>query len=192
MKANNKSILIGGLLAIVLIMAVGYAAFATSLSIKGTASVTSKWLVGFSGVTQTCYNGFSKTTQTCSASSTPASTTTWGTIIATGYYQGITLTPTLKQNGDYVEYKLTVKNGGNLGAKLANSFTFAGAALTPGAAKTSGNITVLVTDGCSSYASTAFAANATCEITVKATYSGTTSTAAQSKAITGTITATQA
>ena len=192
MKTNKKSILIGGLLAIVLVMAVGYAAFATSLSIKGTASVTSKWLVGFTGATPSCYNGYSKGAVTCSASSTPSATSSWGTALASGYYQSVTLTPTLTQPGDYVEYTLVVSNGGNLSAILASSFTFDGAALTPGTPKTSGNITVLVTNDCASYASTAFAASNTCNIKVKATYSGTASTANQSKAITGTITATQA
>ena len=44
---KNKNILIGGLLAIVLIMAVGYAAFATQLTVNGTAEITSKWDVHF-------------------------------------------------------------------------------------------------------------------------------------------------
>ncbi len=191
MQTNNKNILIGGLLTLVLIMAVGYAAFATSLNIKGTADITGNWLVGFTDATSTCYNGFSNTTVNCSATSTPAATNSWSNALADGYYQSITLTPTLKQPGDYVEYKLVVSNGGNLSANLASSFTFDGEALTPDTPKSSGNITVLVTNECASYESAAFTASNTCTITVKASYTGTTSTENQSKEIKGTITATQ-
>ncbi len=43
MEQKHKNIIIGGLLAIVVIMAVGYAAFATQLTINGTATIESKW-----------------------------------------------------------------------------------------------------------------------------------------------------
>ena len=42
-KANKKNLIIGGLLAIVLIIAVGYAAFATNLNINGSSEITSNW-----------------------------------------------------------------------------------------------------------------------------------------------------
>ena len=42
-KSNKKNLIIGGLLAIVLIMAVGYAAFATNLNINGSSAITSNW-----------------------------------------------------------------------------------------------------------------------------------------------------
>jgi len=43
MDKKKKNILIGGLLALVLIMAVGYAAFATNLTITGTSNIDSRW-----------------------------------------------------------------------------------------------------------------------------------------------------
>ena len=43
MNKNRKNIIIGGLLALVLVMAVGYAAFATNLNITGTSTIDSKW-----------------------------------------------------------------------------------------------------------------------------------------------------
>ena len=43
MENKNKNVLIGALLAVVFVMAVGYAAFAQQLTINGTAEITSKW-----------------------------------------------------------------------------------------------------------------------------------------------------
>ncbi len=43
MEAKHKNALIGALLAVVFVMAVGYAAFAQQLTINGTAEITSKW-----------------------------------------------------------------------------------------------------------------------------------------------------
>ena len=47
MKKLILCTLLGGLLAIVLVMAVAFAAFSTSLNITGNASITSSWNVGF-------------------------------------------------------------------------------------------------------------------------------------------------
>ena len=46
-ERQKKNMLLGGLLAIVVLMGIAYAAFATSLNITGTASVTSNWCIGF-------------------------------------------------------------------------------------------------------------------------------------------------
>ena len=43
MENKNKNVLIGALLAVVFVMAVGYAAFAQQLTINGTSTITSKW-----------------------------------------------------------------------------------------------------------------------------------------------------
>ena len=53
--SKQKNLLIGGLLAIVLIMAVGYAAFATQLNINGTANIDSSWCVGFKNTNTSTY-----------------------------------------------------------------------------------------------------------------------------------------
>ena len=47
MESKNKNILIASLLAVVLVMAVGYAAFVQQLTISGTAEITSTWNVHF-------------------------------------------------------------------------------------------------------------------------------------------------
>ena len=47
MESKHKNVLIGALLAVVFVMAVGYAAFATTLTINGEATITSNWHVGF-------------------------------------------------------------------------------------------------------------------------------------------------
>ena len=47
MESKHKNVLIGALLAVVFVMAVGYAAFAQQLTINGSAEITSNWHVGF-------------------------------------------------------------------------------------------------------------------------------------------------
>ena len=47
MESKHKNILIGTLLAVVFVMAVGYAAFAQQLQINGTATINSTWDVHF-------------------------------------------------------------------------------------------------------------------------------------------------
>ena len=47
MNKKNKSALIGGLLAIIVLMATGYAAFSTTLTIGSSANVSSTWNVAF-------------------------------------------------------------------------------------------------------------------------------------------------
>ena len=51
--SNNKkrNIIIGSLCAVVLLMAVGYAAFQTVLNIQGTSNITSSWNVKITNVT---------------------------------------------------------------------------------------------------------------------------------------------
>ena len=47
MESKHKNILIGALLAVVFVMAVGYAAFAQTLTINGSAEITSSWDVRY-------------------------------------------------------------------------------------------------------------------------------------------------
>ena len=51
MKTITKNTLIGGLLAIVFVMAIGYAAFSTILNINGTASAAVSWKVYIESIT---------------------------------------------------------------------------------------------------------------------------------------------
>lgn len=109
---KNKNILIGGLLAIVLVMAVGYAAFATQLTINGSATITSNWNVHF----DTTYNNnvvpAAATGITATATNTPT-----GSISSITDSQA-TLTAHLYQPGDKVTFTLKILNDGNLDAKL--------------------------------------------------------------------------
>ena len=46
-EKQKKSMLIGSLLAVVVLMAIAYSAFASNLTITGTGSVSSNWCIGF-------------------------------------------------------------------------------------------------------------------------------------------------
>ena len=49
-KRKKNNIIIGSLLAIVLLMVVGYAAFSSALNISGTGSITSSWNIKITNV----------------------------------------------------------------------------------------------------------------------------------------------
>lgn len=110
MNSKNKNVIIGGLLAIVFIMAVGYAAFSTSLNINGTASITSNWDVEITDIVAGTPVG--------TASSTSAKVADGGLSASFG--------TTLKSPGDSITYTVTVQNKGDLNAKLS------GIVFTPG------------------------------------------------------------
>lgn len=105
---NNKNVFIGALLAIVVVMAVGYAAFASQLNINGTASVTSSWNVAFDTT---------KTSAVTPTSGLSGATAPTGTI-SFGNSQTATVSANLNQPGDKVVFTLTIKNTGTLKAKL--------------------------------------------------------------------------
>ncbi len=104
MEAKNKNALIGGLLAIVFVMAVGYAAFSTTLNIQGTANVTSKWDVHIDSITPGTPVGTAKSV---------SATVEDGSLNAN-------FTTELVSPGDSLTYTVTVKNDGTLAAKLSN------------------------------------------------------------------------
>jgi len=104
METKHKNALIGGLLAIVLIMAVGYAAFATQLNIEGTANITSKWDVHIKSITAGSPIG-TATSKTAYVDETDRLSATFET--------------DLVAPGDALTYTVVVKNGGTLPAKLS-------------------------------------------------------------------------
>ena len=97
-KKNN--FIIGSLLAIVVVMAVGYAAFATNLNITSTSSITSTWDVKITNIT----------TKNIVGSATSQSAT----------YTDLTanFAANLVAPGDSITYDITVTNNGTLDAKL--------------------------------------------------------------------------
>lgn len=123
MENKNKNILIGGLLAIVLVMAVGYAAFATQLQVSGTAKIDSTWNVHFDKTkTDTAV-------VTAGGSATPATTETdvQATPIVYGSDTAATIKASLKQPGDKIVYTFTVLNEGTIAATLPQTPTLSSA-----------------------------------------------------------------
>ena len=113
METKHKNILIGALLAVVFVMAVGYAAFAQTLTINGTASIDSTWDVHFDG---------SKTEGAgivdAEAGLVGATAPNGGRISYEDTNHKAILSATLHQPGDKVTYTLTILNTGSIDAKL--------------------------------------------------------------------------
>jgi len=95
---KEKGLLIGMLCTVVIVMAVAFASFNTTLKINGTASITSTWSVAFIEDGSSCSDG-SKIT----ISGTTA-----------------TFAVNLESPGDSVTCNLTVQNSGTLDAKLSS------------------------------------------------------------------------
>ena len=112
MESKHKNALIGALLAVVFVMAVGYAAFAQTLTINGEATITSNWHVGFDTTKTTEAPGV--VTPTTGANGTTAPS---GTVSYTND-QNATINATLIQPGDKVTFELTIENYGNINAQL--------------------------------------------------------------------------
>lgn len=114
MESKHKNALIGALLAVVFVMAVGYAAFATTLTINGTAEISSTWDVHFDPTVKTATP--SKTVATGQEPS--------GTIELSSDNLTATLTADLKQPGDQVVYTLQPKNFGSITAKTTGAVAY--------------------------------------------------------------------
>ncbi len=112
MESKHKNILIGALLAVVFVMAVGYAAFAQTLTINGSAEITSNWHVGFDTSKTTDEPGV--VTPKTGANGTTAPS---GEVSYTND-QNATISADLVQPGDKVTFTLTIENYGNINAKL--------------------------------------------------------------------------
>ena len=108
METKHKNMLIISLLAIVLVMAVGYAAFAQSLKISGTANITSKWEVHFD-----------ENSASYQTSSLMGTTPTGSVSVDDG---GLTadFTANFTSPGDKITYTIPIVNAGTLNARLSN------------------------------------------------------------------------
>ena len=108
MEAKHKNALIGALLAVVFIMAVGYAAFAQQLTINGSADITSKWDVHMDS------EGAEYV-----PTSTMGTTPTGSVNVADG---GLTadFTANFTSPGDKITYTIPIVNAGTLNARLSN------------------------------------------------------------------------
>ena len=104
-RTKNRNIIIIGLSSIVLLMAIGYAAFQTVLNIKGTSNISSTWDVQITGITK------DKTKGNVTEISEP-----------TFDKESASFKVGLESPGDYIYYKVAVTNKGSLAAiaKLGN------------------------------------------------------------------------
>lgn len=97
---NSKKIIILTIFAAIFVMAVGYAAFATELTVNGGAEIVGQWKVEITGIEATTVNG-------TAVAGTPSYDAT-----------SVTFDADLKKPGDSVVYTITVKNTGSIDAAL--------------------------------------------------------------------------
>ncbi len=102
---RQRSIVLGGLGAIILLMAIGYAAFSTQLQINGTSNITSNWNVRITNITSILNGG-----------ATNAVEPTYDN------ENGLTasFSTNLTSPGDNAEYTIEVSNLGDIDATLTN------------------------------------------------------------------------
>ena len=103
MEIKHKTALIGGLLAVVVVMAVGYAAFSQALIINGSASIDSNWQIRIIDI----------------AASTTGSGVNSGVEVGSDYLSA-SFNASLTSPGDTVTYTITVENQGTINAKLSS------------------------------------------------------------------------
>jgi len=102
MRARRKrNIVIGALCGSLLLMSVGYAAFNSTLNIKGTSSISSNWDISITNVVSKNIVG----------EASNATEPTWDDLTAS-------MEANLTNPGDSIEYDVTIENRGTLNAKL--------------------------------------------------------------------------
>ena len=99
---RKRSLVIGGLLAILVCMTIGYAAFSTQLQISGTSSITSNWDVQITNITQGTPTGTGENAVAPSYTATTA-----------------TMEANLYSPGDAMTYEITIQNKGTIDAVLS-------------------------------------------------------------------------
>ena len=112
MESKHKNALIGALLAVVFVMAVGYAAFAQQLTINGSAEITSNWHVGFDTTKTTEVPGVVTPTTGANGTDAPSGEVSYRDD------QNATISADLIQPGDKVKFTLTIQNKGDIKAAL--------------------------------------------------------------------------
>ena len=145
MESKHKNALIGALLAVVFVMAVGYAAFAQQLTINGTAEITSNWDVH---MVQN-EDGHTATATPASSMGTPSDDAQ--VTVNGGSGVTATLSASLTSPGDTVTYVIPIKNAGDINAKYdgatmsGSDFNLQSASSQTSATSTSGNIKYEIT-----------------------------------------------
>lgn len=103
METKHKNALIGALLAVVFVMAVGYAAFAQQLTINGSASISSSWDIKITDIQP----------------GSPVGTAVSNSASVGGGGLSASFSASLQSPSDSLTYTVTVHNGGNIDAKLS-------------------------------------------------------------------------
>lgn len=124
MDNKHKNALIGGLLAIVFIMAVGFAGFTQRLTIEDTTSVSSDWNIGFETVSPSAICPAEGTATNACGSVVAPEGSTYTLDDATKTYsvnnaKTLTFDTKLLSPSDTVTYTIVVKNYGDVDAKIA-------------------------------------------------------------------------
>jgi len=102
MRARRKrNIVIGALCGVLLLMSVGYAAFNSTLNIKGTSSISSNWDISITNVVSKNIVG----------EASNAKDPEWDNLTAS-------VEANLTNPGDSIEYDVTIENRGTINAKL--------------------------------------------------------------------------
>ena len=132
MESKHKNALIGALLAVVFVMAVGYAAFAQQLTINGSAKITSRWDVHM------LQEGAE-----WAPSSTMGTTPTGSVSVDDG---GLTasFSANFTSPGDKITYTIPIVNAGTLNARLS---TISLSSTTSGMVIDNGGLTATTKDG---------------------------------------------
>ena len=98
---TQRNYIILGLCSILLLMAIGYAAFRSQLTINGTSNISSEWKVLITDIQSSVLNGTPENSETPSHTDTTA-----------------TFKTNLVSPGDSMQYTVTVENRGNIDAVL--------------------------------------------------------------------------
>ena len=139
-KYQKKNLLIGGLLAIVVLMGIAYAAFASNLTITGTGSVSSNWCIGFDSSKTSDYTA----TAGISGGTVPTGSMSFsGDSCSTSFKTTASLNASFKQPGDKIEYTLTIGNKGTLAAAI-ESINVDNQSVTSDTTITKGNIKYII------------------------------------------------
>ena len=96
---NKKNVIIAVMIAVALLMATGYAYFATQLNINATGNITSNWNVYFESINNGTIVGNASNVVTPSVSGTSAN-----------------MNVNLNIPGDSITYNIVLKNGGTVPA----------------------------------------------------------------------------
>lgn len=109
---DSKNLVIGLLCAVVCIMAVAYAAFATTLEINGTATISSNWNVAITDINCEAHPVEGGVVEPGHTDENPTAVTMdFGTTTATFGMK-------FYQPGDWATCTVTITNGGSLDAKV--------------------------------------------------------------------------